>query len=344
MRRLCAVAIATLCLTLNAAVFAQNESADSSQVAFLDGTWVARFPGGGTRAFVFQVTGPDSFSGSAGGEIKFTNGKFDRGYFSFSGNEAFYTGFVAADHLEIVEELHFSGYKAVRKPNSQAGPNPLDGDWSFVPPRIDLQLKVNGSKLEGNFIDTELEEARAKHAAGIEKYADVPTKKPFLEGSVRGNEAWFRYMNRGNESAEMVVKLVGDHLEIANDVRRPLVALKRVSAAPSAAAAGAKPGVRPSLTLGNGKMAKYESFAADAMEAVSRNDLDHATSLCQQLEEAWDSGETGLQSRSPEIWQQIDRAMDGFIHPITRSAGQSPDTKTLDTAYKFFVSKLKLAN
>jgi hypothetical protein len=329
---------------LNAAPFAQNESVDSSQVAFLEGTWVARFPSGGTRAFVFHVTGPDSFSGSAGGEIKFTNGKFDKGYFSFSSNEAFYTGFVAADHLDILEELHFSGYKAVRKPNSQTGPNPLDGDWSFVPPRIDLQLKVNGSKLEGNFIDTELEEARAKHAAGIEKYADVPTKKPFLEGSVRGNEAWLKYMNRGNESAQMVVKLLGDHLEITTDVRRPLVALKRVSATPSAAPAGANPVVRPTLTLANGKMAKYESFAADAMEAVSRNDLDRATSLCQQLEEAWDSSEAGQQSRSPEIWQQIDRAMDGFIHPITRSAGQPPDAKTLDVAYKTFVSKLKLAN
>ncbi len=337
-------AFACLVLLLAVVALAQNPNATSSKIESLEGTWTSRLPGGGSqRPFTFHVTGPDSFSGIAAGEVKFTNGKFENGYFSFSGHEAYYTGFITPDHLEITEELHFNGYKAVRKANTPTGPNPLDGEWAFVPPRIDLQLKVNGEKLEGAFIDSELEQARAQHVSGVARYDGLPTKKPFLEGSVRGDEGWFKYTNRGGEPAQMMVKLASpDHLDITTDIRRQFIATKR--AATPATAAEASPAARPALTLTGGKMAKYEAMAADAMAAVSQHNMERATNICSDLETAWDTAEDGLHKRDAETWNQIDRAMDAFIHPITRSGGQAPDAKALDAVYKSFVAKLKLAN
>lgn len=91
------------------------------------------------------------------------------------------------------------------------------------------------------------------------------------------------------------------------------------------------------------RLDNYRSLAQTAMDAVKQNDLAAASKTCQTLEREWDEGEQALRQSSPEVWNQIDQAMDEFIGPITRSGGVPPNAGALTTAYQNFLAKLKLA-
>ena len=54
---------------------------------------------------------------------------------------------------------------------------------------------------------------------------------------------------------------------------------------------------------------------------------------------AWDTREKALQKKSPDLWGQIDKAMDGFIKPLQ---DKSPDPAKVQAAYDTFIAKLKL--
>ncbi len=92
------------------------------------------------------------------------------------------------------------------------------------------------------------------------------------------------------------------------------------------------------------KLDRFRSVAQMAMDAVKKNDLTAASKFCQTLELEWDEGEQALRQSSPEVWNQIDQAMDDFIHPIMNSGGVAPDTATLNAVYQKFLAKLKLAH
>lgn len=89
------------------------------------------------------------------------------------------------------------------------------------------------------------------------------------------------------------------------------------------------------------KLDRFRSLAQMAMDAVKKNDLAAASKFCQTLELEWDEGEQALRQSSPEVWNQIDQALDDFIHPIMRSGGVAPDAAALNTLYQNFLTKLR---
>lgn len=91
------------------------------------------------------------------------------------------------------------------------------------------------------------------------------------------------------------------------------------------------------------KLNRFRSLARMAMDSVTKNDMAAARNYCHTLESEWDQGASGLQRTSPQVWNQIDQAMDDFIHPIINSGTGVHDKAALNTAYQNFLDKLKLA-
>ena len=87
-------------------------------------------------------------------------------------------------------------------------------------------------------------------------------------------------------------------------------------------------------------MTLYRQLAADTLTAFKAHDMPAAKKKARELEVAWDSREKALQKRSPDVWEQIDKAMDAFIKPMR---DKSPDPAKVQTAYDDFIMKLQLA-
>jgi len=87
-------------------------------------------------------------------------------------------------------------------------------------------------------------------------------------------------------------------------------------------------------------MTPYRKLAADTLTAFKAHDLATARKKARELETAWDKNEKALQKKSPDVWNQIDKAMDDFIKPL---AGKAPDAAAVQTTYDAFIAKLQLA-
>ena len=87
-------------------------------------------------------------------------------------------------------------------------------------------------------------------------------------------------------------------------------------------------------------MTPYRRLAADTLLAFEAHDVPTARKKARELEVAWDTREKALEKSSPEIWGQIDKAMDAFIKPMQ---DKSPDPAKVKTAYDAFIAKLLLA-
>jgi esterase/lipase len=87
-------------------------------------------------------------------------------------------------------------------------------------------------------------------------------------------------------------------------------------------------------------MTPYRNLAADTLKAFKGNDLATARKKAKELETAWDKNEKALQKKSPDVWGQIDKAMDDFIKPL---AAKSPDAGKVQAGYDAFIAKLQLA-
>jgi hypothetical protein len=88
-------------------------------------------------------------------------------------------------------------------------------------------------------------------------------------------------------------------------------------------------------------MTPYRMLAADTLTAFKAHDVATAKKKARELEVAWDTGEKALEKKSPEVWGQVDKAMDVFIKPVMQD--KSPDPAKLQTAYDTFIAKLQLA-
>jgi hypothetical protein len=95
-----------------------------------------------------------------------------------------------------------------------------------------------------------------------------------------------------------------------------------------------------SASVQNDNMTPYRTLASDTLKAFKASDLATARKKAKELETAWDKNEKALQKASPEIWNQIDKAMDDFIKPLS---GKSPDAAKVQAAYDAFIAKLQLA-
>jgi hypothetical protein len=88
-------------------------------------------------------------------------------------------------------------------------------------------------------------------------------------------------------------------------------------------------------------MALYRQLAAETLTAFQAHDMSTAHKKARELEVTWDSREKALQKKSPDLWGQIDKAMDAFIKPVMQ--GKSPDPARVQTAYDTYIAKLQLA-
>jgi len=87
-------------------------------------------------------------------------------------------------------------------------------------------------------------------------------------------------------------------------------------------------------------MTPYRKLAADTLKAFQAHDMPTAKTKARELEGAWDTREKALKKKSPDLWGQIDKAMDAFIKPVQ---GKSPDPAKVQTAYDTYIGKLQLA-
>jgi hypothetical protein len=87
-------------------------------------------------------------------------------------------------------------------------------------------------------------------------------------------------------------------------------------------------------------MTPYRKLAAETFQAFQAHDMPTAKKKARELEVAWDTREKALKKKSPDLWEQIDKAMDAFIKPVQ---GKSPDPAKVQTAYDAFIAKLQLA-
>jgi hypothetical protein len=99
-----------------------------------------------------------------------------------------------------------------------------------------------------------------------------------------------------------------------------------------------QPAARAATTDDN--MTPYRNLAADTLKAFKAHDMATAKRKAKELEGAWDKDQKALQKTSPDVWTQIDKAMDDFIKPI---AAKAPAATKVQTAYETFIAKLQLA-
>ena len=98
---------------------------------------------------------------------------------------------------------------------------------------------------------------------------------------------------------------------------------------------------RPAASaLADDNMTPYRKLATETLEAFKAHDMPTAKKKARELEVAWDTREKALQKKSPDLWGQIDKAMDAFIKPVQ---DKSPDPTKVQTAYDTFIAKLQLA-
>lgn len=88
-------------------------------------------------------------------------------------------------------------------------------------------------------------------------------------------------------------------------------------------------------------MTPYRKLAADTLTAFKAHDMPTAKKKARELEVAWDKGEKALQKKSPDVWGQIDKAMDALVKPVMHD--KSPDPAKVQAAYDAFIAKLQLA-
>ena len=102
---------------------------------------------------------------------------------------------------------------------------------------------------------------------------------------------------------------------------------------------GAAP-ARTRLSVRDDNMTPYRNMATEVLKAFKAHDLATARKRAKDLETMWDKNEKKLEKDSPEVWKQIDQAMDEFIKPLSAKA---PDADKVQSTYDAFIAKLKLA-
>jgi hypothetical protein len=99
----------------------------------------------------------------------------------------------------------------------------------------------------------------------------------------------------------------------------------------------------------NTKMGPYRALAQLAYTAHQKGDDATAAQLARILERVWDKaedygGDTALAKTSPDLFKQIDKAMDDFVAPLENYSKVPLDAAKLKTAYNVYLEKLKLAD
>lgn len=99
----------------------------------------------------------------------------------------------------------------------------------------------------------------------------------------------------------------------------------------------------------NTKMGAYRAIAQHAYLEFQKGDAAAAAQLAHSLERVWDKGEdyggdTALKKTHPDLFEQIDKAMDDFVLPLMDYKTKPPDPARVKTAFNAYIEKLKLAD
>jgi hypothetical protein len=99
----------------------------------------------------------------------------------------------------------------------------------------------------------------------------------------------------------------------------------------------------------NTKMGAYRAIAQHAYLEFQKGDMAAAAQLAHSLERVWDKGEdyggdTALKKTHPDLFEQIDKAMDDFVLPLTEYKTKTPDPARIKAAFNAYLEKLKLAD
>jgi hypothetical protein len=97
------------------------------------------------------------------------------------------------------------------------------------------------------------------------------------------------------------------------------------------------------------KMGAYRALAQHIYAEFQRGDMAAAAELGTVLERVWDKaeeygGDTALAKTNRPLFDEIDKAMDQFITPITEAKGKPPDPAKFKAAFNLYLEKLKLAD
>jgi len=133
---------------------------------------------------------------------------------------------------------------------------------------------------------------------------------------------------------------------------RPLIALVFAFLTACAAAVPAlaqeKKGAQQN-GVDNTKMGAYRALAQHIYSDFQKGDVAAAAEMARVLERVWDKaeeygGDTALAKTNRQLFDEIDKAMDQFITPITDAKGKPPDPAKVKAAYNAYLEKLKLAD
>ena len=99
----------------------------------------------------------------------------------------------------------------------------------------------------------------------------------------------------------------------------------------------------------NTKMGAYRAIAQHAYLEFQKGDTAAAAQLAHSLERVWDKGEdyggdTALKKTHPDLFEQIDKAMDDFVLPLMDFKAKPPDPARVKAAFNAYLEKLKLAD
>jgi hypothetical protein len=99
----------------------------------------------------------------------------------------------------------------------------------------------------------------------------------------------------------------------------------------------------------NSKMGAYRALAQHMYADFQKGDVAAAAELGTILERLWDKaeeygGDTALSRTNRKLFDEIDKAMDQFITPITEAKGKPPDAAKIKAAFNAYLEKLKLAD
>jgi hypothetical protein len=99
----------------------------------------------------------------------------------------------------------------------------------------------------------------------------------------------------------------------------------------------------------NTKMGAYRAIAQHAYMEFQKGDAASAALLAHSLERVWDKGEdyggdTALKKTHPDLFEQIDKAMDDFVLPLMDYKTKAPDPARIKAAFGAYMEKLKLAD
>lgn len=107
--------------------------------------------------------------------------------------------------------------------------------------------------------------------------------------------------------------------------------------------------VPQSAGVDNTKMGAYRALAQHAYADFQKGDVAAAAQMARVLERVWDKGEdyggdTALKKTHPDLFEEIDKAMDDFITPLTDYRAKTPDPARIKAAFSAYLEKLKLAD